>query len=74
MLVISHLAIKISSIQTYIFFIELKLRGGEMGTKVDLKVVLLGKEYGGKTSLAERFLYTRFQEHVPYQNVSSCTF
>jgi len=32
-------------------------------------VVLLGKEYGGKTSLIERFLHGRFcGDEVPYQN------
>lgn len=37
--------------------------------KVDAKVVLLGKEYGGKTSLIERFLHGRFcGDEVPYQN------
>ena len=40
-----------------------------MAAKVDVKVVLLGKEYGGKTSLVERFLHERFAEGVPYQNV-----
>ncbi|XP_070387324.1 ras-related protein Rab-24-like isoform X3 [Dermacentor albipictus] len=35
---------------------------------VDLKVVLLGKEYGGKTSLVERYLYDRFDASTPYQN------
>lgn len=35
---------------------------------VDLKVVLLGKEYGGKTSLVERYLYDRFDAATPYQN------
>ena len=41
-----------------------------MGSKVDVKVVLLGKEYSGKTSLVERYLHHRFNESVPYQNVS----
>ena len=41
-----------------------------MGSKVDAKVVLLGKEYSGKTSLVERYLHHRFNENVPYQNVS----
>ena len=40
------------------------------GSRVDLKVVLLGKEYGGKTSLVERYLHDRFHGDVPYQNVS----
>ena len=39
------------------------------GGRVDLKVVLLGKEYSGKTSLVERYLYNRFLGSVPYQNV-----
>lgn len=39
-------------------------------SKIDLKVVMLGKQYGGKTSLAERFLHDRFSgDNVPYQNV-----
>lgn len=39
--------------------------------KVDLKVVLLGKEYGGKTSLVERYIHGKFNETAPYQAVSS---
>ena len=39
--------------------------------RVDIKVVLLGKEYGGKTSLVERFLHDRFAESIAYQNVSA---
>ena len=39
------------------------------GSRVDLKVVLLGKEFGGKTSLVERYLHDRFHGDVPYQNV-----
>ena len=38
--------------------------------KVDLKVVLLGKEYGGKTSLVERYIHGKFNESAPYQAVS----
>lgn len=35
--------------------------------KVDMKVVLLGKEYGGKTSLVERYLRNYFTGNIPYQ-------
>eukprot|EP00088_Acartia_fossae_P016535 TRINITY_DN19267_c0_g1_i1.p1 TRINITY_DN19267_c0_g1~~TRINITY_DN19267_c0_g1_i1.p1 ORF type:complete len:214 (-),score=36.76 TRINITY_DN19267_c0_g1_i1:1125-1766(-) len=36
--------------------------------RIDLKVVLLGKEYSGKTSLVERFLSERFAGENRYQN------
>lgn len=40
-------------------------------SQVDMKVVLLGQEYGGKTSLVERFMYNRFNGvGIPYQAVS----
>ena len=42
-----------------------------MAGKVDLKVVLLGKEYGGKTSLVERYIHNKFNSSAPYQSVSS---
>jgi len=42
--------------------------------KVDLKVVLLGKEYGGKTSVVERFIHERFNENLPYQNTIGAAF
>ncbi|XP_065072017.1 ras-related protein Rab-24-like [Rhopilema esculentum] len=45
-----------------------------MASKVDLKVVLLGKEYGGKTSLVERFINSRFNEDLPYQNTIGAAF
>lgn len=40
------------------------------GPRVDLKVVMLGKEYVGKTSLVERYVHDRFLVG-PYQNVSA---
>lgn len=40
-----------------------------MANKVDAKVVLLGKEYSGKTCLVERYLHGRFSKDIPYQNV-----
>ena len=43
---------------------------GKMAGKVDLKVVLLGKEYGGKTSLVERYIHNKFNSNAPYQSVS----
>ncbi|XP_076372676.1 ras-related protein Rab-24-like isoform X2 [Tachypleus tridentatus] len=43
-------------------------------SRVDLKVVLLGKEYGGKTSLVERYLYDRFKGNAPYQNTIGAAF
>lgn len=44
------------------------------GGKVDMKIVLLGKEFGGKTSLVERYLHNRFAGSLPYQSVSSNNF
>lgn len=41
------------------------------GQRVDAKVVMLGKEYVGKTSLVERYVHNRFLVG-PYQNVSVC--
>ncbi|ELT94294.1 hypothetical protein CAPTEDRAFT_179082 [Capitella teleta] len=35
--------------------------------KVDLKVVLLGREYSGKTALAHRYLLQKFNPHMNYQ-------
>ncbi|XP_001639640.2 ras-related protein Rab-24 isoform X2 [Nematostella vectensis] len=45
-----------------------------MGSKVDVKVVLLGKEYSGKTSLVERYLHHRFNDNCPYQNTIGAAF
>ncbi|RMX44269.1 hypothetical protein pdam_00019520 [Pocillopora damicornis] len=45
-----------------------------MGSKVDAKVVLLGKEFSGKTSLVERYLHQRFNDSVPYQNTIGAAF
>ncbi|GFS17192.1 Ras-related protein Rab-21 [Elysia marginata] len=45
------------------------------GAKVDVKVVLLGKAYAGKTSLVERYIHNRFSgETVPYQNTIGAAF
>ncbi|KAK6174338.1 hypothetical protein SNE40_017636 [Patella caerulea] len=45
------------------------------GNKVDIKVVLLGKSYAGKTCLVERYLHERFNgETVPYQNTIGAAF
>ncbi|RXM93885.1 Ras-related protein Rab-24 [Acipenser ruthenus] len=38
------------------------------GQRVDAKVVMLGKEYVGKTSLVERYVHKRFLVG-PYQNL-----
>ncbi|CAH1782749.1 unnamed protein product [Owenia fusiformis] len=43
-------------------------------SRVDMKVVLLGKEYGGKTSLVERYLHDRFAGDTPYQNTIGAAF
>lgn len=43
------------------------------GQRVDAKVVMLGKEYVGKTSLVERYVHNRFLVG-PYQNVSFVPF
>lgn len=44
--------------------------GSMSGQRVDVKVVMLGKEYVGKTSLVERYVHDRFLVG-PYQNVSA---
>jgi GTPase SAR1 family protein len=41
---------------------------------IELKVVLLGKECCGKTSLAERFLTDRFAGENRYQNTIGAAF
>jgi Ras-related protein Rab-24 len=45
-----------------------------MAGKVDLKVVLLGKEYGGKTSLVERYIHGKFNAQAPYQSTIGAAF
>ena len=35
---------------------------------IDLKIVLLGREFSGKTSLVERFVHNRFRGPGWYQN------
>lgn len=42
--------------------------------RVDMKIVLLGKEYGGKTSLVERYLHDRFTGDMPYQSTIGAAF
>ncbi|CAI8058228.1 Ras-related protein Rab-24 [Geodia barretti] len=46
----------------------------KMAGKVDLKVVLLGKEYGGKTSLVERYIHNKFNSNAPYQSTIGAAF
>ena len=43
-------------------------------SRVDMKIVLLGKEFGGKTSLAERYIHDRFLGTVPYQATIGAAF
>nr|QZX57783.1 ras-related protein Rab24 [Locusta migratoria] len=43
-------------------------------SKVDVKVVLLGSEYVGKTSLLERYVHDRFRGNLPYQNTIGAAF
>ncbi|XP_065883000.1 ras-related protein Rab-24-like [Dysidea avara] len=45
-----------------------------MASRVDLKVVLLGKEYGGKTSLVERYIHGKFNSSAPYQSTIGAAF
>ena len=40
-----------------------------MGSKIDAKIVLLGREYAGKTCLVERYLHGKAPGSNPYQNV-----
>ncbi|GCB78470.1 hypothetical protein scyTo_0019415, partial [Scyliorhinus torazame] len=43
------------------------------GQRVDVKVVMLGKEFVGKTSLVERYVHNRFL-NGPYQNTIGAAF
>ncbi|XP_042896853.1 ras-related protein Rab-24 [Parasteatoda tepidariorum] len=43
-------------------------------SKVDVKICLLGKEYSGKTSLVERFVYDQFIGENSYQNTIGAAF
>lgn len=36
---------------------------------VDIKVVLIGAQYAGKTSIIHRFIHNRFLSDVPYEAV-----
>uniref|UniRef100_A0A4X2JU69 Ras-related protein Rab-24 n=1 Tax=Vombatus ursinus TaxID=29139 RepID=A0A4X2JU69_VOMUR len=47
--------------------------GSMSGQRVDVKVVMLGKEYVGKTSLVERYVHDRFLVG-PYQNTIGAAF
>lgn len=40
-------------------------------SRCDFKIVLLGSEHVGKTSLVLRFVNCRFNAGTPYQNVST---
>ena len=63
---------EISIVLSSTSWLAIELSYFNMGSsRVDMKVVLLGKEYGGKTSLSERYLYDRFSGNgLPYQAVS----
>ena len=39
-------------------------------SRIDAKVVLLGKSYAGKTCLVNRYTRETFDSNIPYQNVS----
>ncbi|RWS10385.1 ras-related protein Rab-24-like protein [Dinothrombium tinctorium] len=41
-------------------------------SKVDVKCVLLGKEFGGKTSLVERYVHKRFVEKPSNKYQAKC--
>lgn len=43
-------------------------------SKVDAKVVILGKSYVGKTSLVCRYIDSRFDPNLPYQNTIGAAF
>lgn len=43
-------------------------------SRVDAKVVLLGKSYVGKTCLVNRYIHERFDPNLPYQNTIGAAF
>ncbi|EDV22860.1 uncharacterized protein TRIADDRAFT_28357 [Trichoplax adhaerens] len=45
-----------------------------MGSKIDAKIVLLGREYAGKTCLVERYLHGKAPGSTPYQNTIGAAF
>jgi len=42
--------------------------------KNEIKVVMLGKEFSGKTSIVERFLSERYAGEHKYQTTVGCAF
>ncbi|XP_052772674.1 ras-related protein Rab-24-like [Mya arenaria] len=43
-------------------------------SRVDAKIVLLGKSYVGKTCLVNRYIHHRFDAEIPYQNTIGAAF
>ncbi|XP_067942425.1 ras-related protein Rab-24-like [Watersipora subatra] len=44
------------------------------GSKVDMKTVLLGKEYTGKTCLVQRYLHSKYNDNANYQATVGAAF